>query len=108
MTIKKKNEYFDSYIEKIKRHGPRNLYDCYKEPSDIKKEIWSQLIKNEFSDYLGVSVISYNVFMFTVGGVHKDSDDRVWFRVESPGDSGFLKLDDEQIKRVKGVLKIWA
>lgn len=102
MTTKRKNAYFNAYIEKVKKFGPRSLYDCYKKPSDIKKEIWSQLTKNEFSNYLGVSVITYDVFMFTVGGIHKDSDGRVWFRVESPSDSGLLKLDDEQIKHIKG------
>lgn len=108
MTTKKKNEYFDAYIEKVKQYGLRNLYSCYKEPSGIKKALWSNLIRDQFNDYIGVSVIRYNPYMFTVGGIHKDSDGRVWFRVESPGDSGFLKLDDEQIKRIKGVMKIWA
>ena len=108
MTTKKKNEYFDAYIEKVKRYGPRSLYDCYEEPSETKKDIWSSLIKDEFCNYLGVSVIRHTSFIFTVGGIRKDSDNRVWFRVETPGDSGFLKLDDEQVKRVKGVMKIWA
>ena len=70
----------------------RQLNDVYNRWSDAKQKAWNQTAK-ECADKNGfkLSVITYNVFYFTVGYMYI-YDDKLMFCVHTSTDSGTMEI----------------
>lgn len=78
--------YFDRYTYNVGLMGFRSIDDCYLKPSNIKRAIW-----NEYTHKKCVSVITYNVNLFTLGYLSKEGND-YFFNVVTKSGSGKLLL----------------
>lgn len=93
MMIKSKvREYWERYVFNVGCHGVRHLDDVYSKWSDIKQEVWDQIVA-ECSSNKGfkLSVITYSQRYFTVGYMYKDGD-KLMFRAHTPSDNGTMEL----------------
>ena len=105
MTNSDKIRYFDTYIWVLRKHGARTLFDCYKEPSAYKRNVWDEGISLMHKlNGSHIAVLTYNIFMVTYGFFYKDDDGKIYFRVETPSASGILQLDVDQQHKLSEAL----
>lgn len=82
---------FRKYYEQVSEHGPQDLYQAYKKPSQRKESIWSSLKDKRVlhGTWRNMSVVSHNGFVFSVGMV---SEDKKQFRYITASDDWTLDL----------------
>lgn len=86
MNRKQIRYYFDKYTYNVGLRGIKSLYDCYAKPSVFKQAIWY-----EYAHKKCVSVITYNVNLFTVGYLSEENG-VLFFNVVTKSGSGKLAL----------------
>ena len=78
--------YFDRYTYNVRLRGIKSLYDCYLKPSNAKIAIW-----NKYAHEKCVSVITYSVFVFTIGYLSEEKG-VLFFNAVTKSGSGKLAL----------------
>lgn len=87
--------YYESYKDEVRRHGYRCLSDCYKNPSQRKKDaekcIAMEVYKN--GGY-GYTVISYNIDRFACGYLYQHNGD-TYFVVHVAKGRGVMLIEED-------------
>lgn len=92
------------YYELYKKSKNRNLYDCYKKPSQRKIEAMRCITVFDYipNDGYNIKVITYNSSYFTVGYMfdrvdYFDKKKRIYFRVITPNHATALLVEESEI-----------
>ena len=80
---KQQRQYVTNYIHVMKRTGGlgRTLYDCYKEPSQTKHEIWEDWKRhfNDNNDSACLTVVTYSARFFTLAYMEYRLSDKMFY-----------------------------
>lgn len=88
----------EHYFPKFLKHCYRTLYDCYKDPSSMKRAIWQGYLRQDSVKVL--TVLGYSCQVFSLGYLTKKNGN-VYLEVNTGYSYGKLLLGSDDLIIIK-------